>query len=173
MKEEIPVESREQTLSYGKFRLNTSVFRMILLVAIALALPVALMVMGVREFVAKSQKSRSFVENSEFRKALEKIANTNLPSPSLSNEYHRFVFSGTKEKMDERQSRIRKTVTSLGGVVLESSGEGVKTRRLLVLIPESQISTFESFELQDVKQPSEENTSQNNKRFYELVFEVQ
>lgn len=167
-------KNQGETSSHA-FRMNAPFFRIIALLLVALALPITLLVIGVRGWIAKPQKlpDEPPVQIEGLRATLEEVANKNMPSHLLADERRRFIFSGTKMEMDELRSRIEKSAASLHGTVVSSGEEA--PQRLLIQIPESTASLFESSVLQSARFQNDGGDSerQGNVRFYEIIFETQ
>lgn len=123
----------------ARFRLNPQVFLMIAVLFLALAIPLALVVLGGREIL---KPSRPAPEIPELRASLEAVASQALPPPAELGGGRRFVL--TKE-IDAAASRalIEETASALGGCVVESPVDTGGCPRLIVRIPSAAAARFE------------------------------
>lgn len=146
------------------FRMNSAVLFMLAVTFVALALPVTLLILGVRQ--ATSNTPADSPEIPGLRVALEGIATTHLAAPPLSGGARRFSFSGTAAEMLDTRAKIEKLTHDLGGTVLFSpTGDQC---RLLIAIPEPAAGSFEKLALGGgIKTSSEPGA---NGSLYEIVF---
>lgn len=148
MSENDPTPNLEQPIP--KFRLNAHVFQILGLLAVALALPITMLVLALSDMRGKGQKPTpaespsegSAPEVSGLRQSLESIAETNLPTGSLETSMRIFrvrLANGTQrtEKAKEVLDFLKES--ELGFVDGEDSTRPV----WVVTVPSNQVLEFE------------------------------
>ncbi|TSA33450.1 MAG: hypothetical protein D4R65_07770 [Verrucomicrobiaceae bacterium] len=136
---------------------------MIAVVFLALAIPLALVVLGGREIFFRKTSSPA-PEVPELRASLESAASKALPPPAGLGGGRRFILERGADAAAHRDM-VEKTAAELGGVVVASSLEdGV---RLIVQIPAASASRFEEKALVGFLAQSETGLSMPG--FYEIV----
>jgi hypothetical protein len=163
-----PVGHRSPTFQVNPgpapFRLNLQVVQMIAVVFLALAVPLALVVLGGREIFFRKPSSPA-PEVPELRASLESAASKALPPPAGLGGGRRFILESGASTAAHRDT-VEKTAAELGGVVVESPlADGV---RLIVQIPTASASRFEETALVGFLAQSEAALSTPG--FYEIVF---
>ena len=122
------------------FRVNFQVVQMIGILLVALAVPLALVALGVRQFTAKPQPAP---ETGGLRAALEQVAEKtwNVPD-AMSDGRGIFVLSSRGNAVQIRET-IAKSVGDLHGVVLSAPTAQNQAGRLLVQVPAISAGSFE------------------------------
>lgn len=124
------------------FRLNRRVFQMIGVLTLALALPLGLVLVGVRTMMpAPSKPTAEPPEVPGLRASLEQAAGKLLPAPELTDDAIR-ISSDSEADFAAKKAQILDSAARLKGSVLES-GEPGHTVRLLVQLPPGAADAFE------------------------------
>lgn len=138
---------------------------MIAVVFIALAIPLALVVLGGRDIFFHKPDSPA-PDVPELRASLESAASKAMPPPAGLGGGRRFILQGGAGAVTHRD-RVERTAAELGGVVVASplgDGGGV---RLIVQIPTASTSRFEETALAGFLAQGE--SAQSIPGFYEIV----
>ena len=140
---------------------------MIALVLVALAVPLTLVALGIRQFSSKSRPVVS--EAPELRRALEQAAEKNWRPPEiLSDGRSVFVLSTSTNHPLETVQALRTTARKLDGTVLPASAVPGGDERLLVQIPDAGTNVFESQLRRDFVE-KQSGHSVNGSRLYEII----
>jgi hypothetical protein len=153
-----------------KFQFNRSALKMLLLCAGALALPVALAVLGFSGMKGKSQAQTAETaapQTDSFRGALESIADEKLPKPTLDTGARRFVFEKS-EKFEETSQAIQKLLRSPEVIAVSTDDSNF---RWIVQVPSNSVGEFDQALslLKPVAMPNYPIQDKNEKMvFYEI-----
>jgi hypothetical protein len=129
------------------FRLNLQVVQMLAMALMALAVPLALLILGIQKFSAKPAAPSP--EAPGLRAALELAASKSLPPPAeIDAGCRRFVPLPGHGNPAEWQKRIEKSAAELGGTTIPSQQTEGGTR-LLIQIPAPAAARFEAVALAD------------------------
>lgn len=139
---------------------------MIGILLVALAVPLTLVTLGIRQFTAKPKAPAP--ETQGLRAALEQAVEKSWQTPeAMTDGRCVFILSASGNAGDARKT-VELTARGLQGVVLPAStGEGA-TERLLVQIPGTNASAFESQALREFVE-SQRGKPAGETRFYELI----
>ena len=139
---------------------------MIGILLVALAIPLALVAIGVRQFTSKPQPAP---ETGGLRVALEQAADKTWKGPeAISDGRGIFVASSPGNSLQIREV-IEKTVQDLHGIVFSAPTGQSQEERLLVQMPSSSASSFEArLHDQNFVQKQQADPSEGN-RLYELM----
>ncbi|MEI8386034.1 MAG: hypothetical protein WCG76_00415 [Verrucomicrobiota bacterium] len=149
------------------FRVNFQVIQMIAVVLVALAIPLALVALGISRYSPGSGAAAP--ETQGLRVALEQAAEKSWQSPEpVSDGRSVFILSTPASAAEERKA-VEESVRKLGGVVLPVSTGRLGEERLLVQIPGSGGQVFESGCLRLFVE-SQHGHATGESRLYELVF---
>ncbi len=142
------------------------VIQMIGILLVALAIPLALVAIGVRQFTSKPQPAP---ETGGLRVALEQAAEKTWKVPeAISDGRGIFVASSPGNSLQVREL-IEKTVQDLHGIILSAPTGQSQGERLLVQMPASGASSFEArLHDQNFVQKQQADPTEGN-RLYELV----
>ena len=123
----------------AKFRMNRRVFQMVCLALVALALPITMLILGVREM---RKPGVGLAETAGLRQVLTAIAEVNLPTPVIPTDIRRFELSSADPAvLAQAQEALREEMENPGVLLLEH----IETAgsRWLVKIPEPEVRSFE------------------------------
>lgn len=118
------------------FRPNPAFFRMLAIVFLALALPVATIVLGFRDWTPGKKSPPP--EISALRESVEVIAAGRLGSPGIEDARREIPFSGSGPEVKARRSAIEAAARTAGATVISSDGA------LLVSVPNRSAGEFEA-----------------------------
>jgi len=122
------------------FRLNPQVVQMLAIVLIALAIPLAVLILGIKGAKPKAPSP----EAPGLRAALELAASKILPPPAgLGTGSRQFVLMPGQGNPVERQKAIERSAGELGGTAL-LVGQADGGVRLIVQIPAAAAARFEA-----------------------------
>jgi hypothetical protein len=148
------------------FRVNFQVIQMTGILLVALAVPLTLVTLGIRQFTSKPKISAP--ETQGLRAALEQAAEKSWQAPgAISDGRSVFAISASGSASDARKA-VEQAAQSLQGVVLPASTAEDGAERILVQIPAANASAFEERALRDFSQTQRGN-AQGNTRLYELI----
>jgi hypothetical protein len=150
----------------SEFRVNFQVIQMIAVVLVALAIPLALVALGISRYSPGSGAAAA--EPQGLRVALEQAAKSWQPPEPVSDGRSVFILS-TPGSAAEARKEVEGSVKKLGGVVLPASAGRLGEERLLVQIPGSGGQVFESGCLRLFVE-SQHGHAPGESRLYELVF---
>lgn len=155
-----PVSRQQST-----FRLNFQVFQMIGILLVALAVPLTLVTLGLRQYTAKPKPAP---ETQGLRAALEQAAEKSWQVPkTMADGRSVFVLSASGNAPDARKA-VEQAAHKLQGVVLPApAGEG-GAERILVQIPNGSAQAFESLALRDFAE-TQRGAREGESRLYELI----
>lgn len=149
--------------------MNFRVVQMIGGVLVALAVPLALVALGVARYSSKRPAAAPAAEAPGLRAALESAADKNWRTPdALQGDRNVFVFSMPGSVRDAKKAAER-SAKALEGVVVPVSAGPRGEERLLVRIPSTNGPLFESAALNDFK-PQQRGPTRGGHRLYELIF---
>jgi len=143
---------------------------MLLLCAVALALPVALAVLGFSGMKGKSQAQPAETaapQAEAFRGALESIADEKLPKPTLDTGARRFVFEKS-EKFEETAQAVEKLLRSPEVIAVSTDDSNF---RWIVQVPSESVGEFDQalFSFKPVAMPNYPIEDKSEKMvFYEI-----
>jgi len=129
--EKAMIPANEQT---ARFRLNPRVIQMIVVLMVALAVPVTLVVLGLRSMAGHSSGPAPEVEG--LRTSLESAADKHFPPPENLGGGRRFVFKAVTDA-SAQPSLLEQAAAAVGGVAISSRQEDGSTRILIRVPPES------------------------------------
>lgn len=148
------------------FRLNFQVFQMIGILLVALAVPLTLVALGIRQFTSKPEIPAP--ETQGLRVALEQAAEKSWQAPGAMADGRSVFVLSTSGHASEARKAVEQAARKLQGVVLPTStGEG-GAERILVQIPNASAGPFESTALRDFAE-TQRGTPKGESRLYELV----
>jgi hypothetical protein len=124
----------ESHSSNPPFRANRQVLLVLALLLLALALPLAMFIVGIRGVPKKTAATPDAVE---LRRSVESIASQHFGEPTLSDGRREIPFSGSAPEMSARRKVIEAAARSLGGSILPGEAE------LLIGIPRDRAGEFE------------------------------
>lgn len=138
---------------------------MIGILLVALAVPLALVALGVRQFTSKPQPAP---ETGGLRVALEQAAEKTWKVPeALPDGRGIFVLSSRGHPLQIREI-ISKTVKDLQGIVLSAPNDQNQEERLLVQMPAANAGSFEERLQQNFNQKQQADPTEGS-RLYELI----
>ncbi|MFZ4774502.1 MAG: hypothetical protein ACOYM3_04020 [Terrimicrobiaceae bacterium] len=152
------------------FRLNPQVIQMIAILFAALAIPLALVAMGVLKFSAKPRISDSLSESPGLRAALEQASEKSFPAPGgIPDGRGVYLLSACGAQASKIRNDIERSASSLQGSVLHAEPVKEGEERILVQIPANNAGVFESTALQGFTKASTGRPAEGS-RLYELIF---
>lgn len=143
---------------------------MIVIVLAALALPLALVGLGVRKIASRNPVSETSQEVPGLRAALEGASERNLhPPAAIADGRSVFILSQASGGHESDRRAVENRAIELKGVVLPvCRGEGGE-ERILVQIPSANAGLFESDGLQRFTQTAK-GCPTDGKQVYEIIF---
>ena len=139
---------------------------MIGILLVALAVPLALVALGVRQFTSKPQPAP---ETGGLRAALEQAAEKTWKVPeTIPDGRGIFVFSSGGNPLQIREIII-KSVGDLQGIVLSAPTGQNQEGRLIVQMPAANAASFEDRLHQHFDQKQQADSTEGS-RLYELIF---
>jgi len=141
---------------------------MLAVVVVALAVPLAVLLLGIRGFSPKPAASAP--EAPGLRAAVELAASKNLPPPApLGTDTRQFVLLPGQGNPLERWREIEKSADMLGGTTL-LVGQPDGGSRLLVQIPAAAAASFEERALAGLNSSAAPDPAEGPTRLYEILF---
>ena len=140
---------------------------MIAVVLLALAVPLALVTLGIRRY--SSGAGADAQEQGGLRVALEQAAEKSWQSPEPVSDGRSIFILSAPGSAAEARTAVEQSVRKLGGVVIPASNGLRGEERLLIQIPGSGGQFFESVCLQSFVE-SQHGHATGECRLYELVF---
>ncbi len=136
---------------------------MIAILLVALAVPVTLVILGLRSMTAQPPESAPEVEG--LRSSLESAAEKHFPAPETLGGSRRFTL---KETSEGQASLLEKAAASAGGGAITSRLEDGSVR-LLIQIPPEASENFEKTYLGSLSASASPDESQPATGLYEVV----
>lgn len=151
------------------FRLNSQVAQMIAIILLALAVPLALVALGIKQFSSKKETS-PVPEIPGLRFSLELAAEKNFRPPETMPEARDvFLFSQAAGDKSSSRKNIEETARKLKGIVVTMPPGEKNNDRILVQVSEAQATAFEAQALRGfVRKTRGESVKQC--RMYEIQF---
>jgi hypothetical protein len=118
------------------FRPNLAVFRMLAIVFVALALPIATILLAFRDWAPA--KGSPPPEISALRESVEVIAADRLGAPRIEDARREISFSGSEPEVKARRTAIEAAARTAGATVISSDGA------LLLSVPSDSAMEFEA-----------------------------
>ena len=141
---------------------------MIAVALVALAVPLALVVLGVRQMATKSRTSAP--DTGGLRLALEQAAEKSWHSPEAMGDGRSIWHLDPSANASETRRAFEESVRNIPGIVLLPASAGQSgEERLLVRIPCAGASRFESEFLRNLVE-SQRGQATGESRLYEILF---
>ena len=154
--------NRQQTT----FRVNFQVLQMIGILLVALAIPLTLVTLGIRQFTAKPKAQAP--ETQGLRAALEQAAEKTWQAPeAMADGRSVFILPASGNPSDARRT-VELAARKLQGVVLPASTGDGGAERVLVQIPSTNASAFETQALREFAE-TQRGKPAGESRLYELI----
>lgn len=148
------------------FRLNPQVVHMLAVVLLAMAIPLVVLILGIRGFSSKPAAPTPEVPG--LRAALEQVASKTLPPAELGTGYQQVVLlPGHVVNPLERQKAIERCAGELGGATLLTEQKDGRSR-VLVQIPAAAAARFEEVALPGFSSSSAPDPA-GDTRLYEII----
>ncbi|MEI8311620.1 MAG: hypothetical protein WCH98_12770 [Verrucomicrobiota bacterium] len=146
--------------------MNIQVFQIIAIVLVALAVPLALVTLGISRYSSKPEVP----EAPGLRAALEQAADKSWSSPEpLAGDRRVFTFSTPGNETEARKA-VEQSARTLNGVVVPMTAGQRGEGRLLVRIPATNSHLFESAALLRNFAESQQGHPTGESHLYEIVF---
>ena len=145
--------------------MNFQVLQMIGILLIALAVPLALVAIGVRQFTSKPQPAP---ETGGLRLALEQAVGKSWQAPEPISDGRGVFLLSSRDNLLQVRAMITDSVRDLGGLVLPASNGPSREERILVQIPASKAGGFEDLLDRNFEQQQQAALTEGS-RLYELV----
>lgn len=151
------------------FRVNMRVLQMLGLIMVALAVPLVLVALGIRQYSSKVVSSPA-PEAPGLRASLEQAAEKNLhPPETISETSGVYLFAPTVGDKFSCKQIISETARNLKGSVIEMPPDTKEEERMWVQVPESQAANFEAQALHGFIQKAK-GLPVGECRMYEILF---
>ena len=134
-------------------RINRQMVAILALTFLALSLPITMLSIAIVKATKHPRQldNQTAPENSGLRNILEKVANEKLTPAALTDDRGQYVLFEKPDKRFQIRKRIENTVVSLGGKIVNNTGQDSIT----VLIPTEAANRFQTAELSNAKMLSE------------------
>ena len=151
------------------FRVNVRVIQMIAIAIVALAVPLTLVVLGVRQISTKPRTSAP--DTAGLRLALEQVAEKSWNTPEAMADGRSIWHLAPLANVSETRRAIEESARKFPGVVLlpASAGPGGE-ERLLVQLPCADANRFEAESLRTTLVESQRGHASGESRLYEIHF---
>ena len=155
----------QENLQQGTFRVNSQVILMIAVVGVALAVPLTLVMLAIRQF--SSPPRNSAPDTRGLRVALEQAAEKSWQTPGMIADGRSvFTLSSPANALETRRA-VEQSAQKLNGVVLSTTADREVGERLLVQIPGAGAQVFESEALRNFVE-SQHGHPTGESRLYEI-----